>query len=72
MVSLRSLVTGVALIAAPVMAALSPTELVDRINELTQKSQALKGPVQSISVANAPLMAIGKGPLPVCPGSCRF
>lgn len=72
MVSLRSLVTGVALIAAPVMAVLSPTELVESIKELTQKSEALKAPVQSISAVNAPLMAIGKGPLPVCPGFCRL
>jgi hypothetical protein len=72
MVSLRSLVTGVALIAAPVMAALSPAELVERINALTKKSQALQAPVQSITIVSAPLIALGRGPLPVCPSSCRF
>ncbi|KAH6849620.1 hypothetical protein B0I37DRAFT_352199 [Chaetomium sp. MPI-CAGE-AT-0009] len=64
MVSLRSLVAGVALIAAPVMAALSPAELVERINELTKKSQALHAPVDSITIVNAPLVAVGRGPLP--------
>ncbi|KAK3304735.1 UVI-1 [Chaetomium strumarium] len=64
MVSLRSLVTGAALIAAPVMATLSPAELVDRINELTKKSEALHAPVQSITLTSAPLIALGQGPLP--------
>lgn len=70
MVSLRSLVAGVALIATPVMAALSPAELVERINGLTKKCQALEAPFQSLNVVSAPLFALGRGPLPVCPSSC--
>jgi len=66
MVSLRSLVAGVALIAAPVMAALTPAQLVDGINMLTSKSQALQAPANSITIINAPLIIIGQGPFPVC------
>ncbi|KAG7285940.1 hypothetical protein NEMBOFW57_008236 [Staphylotrichum longicolle] len=64
MVSLRSLVAGVALIAAPVMAALTPTQLADGIKILTTKSQALQAPAQSITILNAPLIVLGQGPFP--------
>ncbi|KAL2139658.1 hypothetical protein VTI28DRAFT_4883 [Corynascus sepedonium] len=64
MVSFRSLAAGVALIAAPVMAALSSTELVERINDLTGKVQAVQTPVQSLTVVSAPLVVLGRGPLP--------
>ena len=66
MVSLRSLVTGAAaLMAAPIMAALTPTQLSDGINQLTTKSQALQAIAQSITIVNAPLLIIGQGPFPV-------
>ncbi|KAK4244525.1 hypothetical protein C7999DRAFT_35132 [Corynascus novoguineensis] len=64
MVSFRSLVAGVALIAAPVMAAISSTELVERINDLAGKVQAVQIPVQSMTVVSAPLVVLGRGPLP--------
>jgi hypothetical protein len=66
MVSIRSLVTGAALIAAPVMATLSPVELAESIKGFTKKCQAVQDPVQSITLTNAPLIALGRGPLPVC------
>ncbi len=66
MVSLRSLVTGAAaLMAAPIMAALTPTQLSDGINQLTNKFQALQTVAQSITIINAPLIVIGQGPFPV-------
>jgi hypothetical protein len=33
---------------------------------ITQKSQALQAPAQSISLINGPLILIGQGPFPVC------
>lgn len=72
MVSLRSLVAGVALIAAPVMAALTPGQLADGIKILTTKSQALQAPAQSITLLNAPLIVIGQGPFPVCRPAYTF
>jgi hypothetical protein len=65
MVSLRSLVAGAALMAAPIMAALTPAQIADGLKSLTVKSQALQGPAQSITIVNAPLIIIGQGPLPV-------
>lgn len=66
MVSLRSLVTGaVALMAATVNAALTPQQIADGINRITEKSRALQEPAQSITIVNAPLIVIGQGPFPV-------
>jgi hypothetical protein len=66
MVSLRSLAAGAVLIAAPIIAALSPADVVGGLAQLTGKSQALQAPAQSISIVNAPLIIIGQGPFPVC------
>lgn len=65
MVSLRSLVAGAALMAAPIMAALTPAQIVDGTNSLTEKSRALLGPAESINLVNSPLIVIGQGPFPV-------
>ncbi len=72
MVSLRSLVIGAAALAAPVMAAITPTQWADGIKRLTAQSQDLQGPAQSITLVNAPLIIIGQGPFPVCSGLCRL
>ncbi|KAK4124672.1 UVI-1 [Parathielavia appendiculata] len=64
MVSLRSLVTVAAFIAAPVMAALTPQQIADGIRKLTGESQALQATAQSITIVNAPLIVIGQGPFP--------
>jgi hypothetical protein len=69
MVSLRSLITAAALIAAPVMAALSPQQINEGLGRLTQKVQDLQEPASSITIVNAPLIVIGQGPFPVCLGS---
>ncbi|KAK4097325.1 UVI-1 [Parathielavia hyrcaniae] len=62
MVSLRSLVAAAALIAAPVVVALSAQQTADGLNMLSQKSTKLNGHAQSITVANGPLIVIGQGP----------
>jgi hypothetical protein len=66
MVSLRSLIAAAALIAAPVMAAVTPTQLTDGIKKVTMQSQMLQADAQSITILNAPLIIIGQGPFPVC------
>ena len=65
MVSLRSLVVGVALIAAPVMAVFTSTQVANGIDQLTGQTQALEPIANSISIFNAPLIVIGLGPFPV-------
>jgi hypothetical protein len=72
MVSFRSLVAGVACLAAPVMAALTPLQISDGLKKVTQLSRDLQGPAQSITILNAPLIVIGQGPFPVCFRSHRF
>ncbi|KAI0528139.1 hypothetical protein F5B22DRAFT_641110 [Xylaria bambusicola] len=54
---------GVAM-ASTVMAALTPQQIADGIKLITQKSQALQAPAQSITTLNGPLIAIGQGPYP--------
>lgn len=65
MVSLKKIVAAVIAITIPVTAVKYPAEVVKCIQGLTQKSQALQGPAQSISLVNAPLILIGQGPFPV-------
>ncbi|RWA14324.1 hypothetical protein EKO27_g816 [Xylaria grammica] len=50
--------------ASSAMAALSPQQIADGIKSITTKSQALQAPAQSITILNAPLIAIGQGPFP--------
>lgn len=66
MVSLRSLVAGAALIAAPVMAALTTTQLTSGLDSLKKQALDLQGPASELTIVNAPLIVIGQGPLPVC------
>ncbi|KAI1109694.1 UVI-1 [Nemania sp. NC0429] len=56
--------TAGALMAATVMAALTPAQIADSLKKLTDQSQKLQGPAQSITIVNAPLIIIGQGPLP--------
>ncbi|KAK6345964.1 hypothetical protein TWF730_010302 [Orbilia blumenaviensis] len=53
-----------ALLAVPSIAALTPTQMIDNINVLIAKSQALQEPAQSITILNGPLIVIGQGPFP--------
>ncbi|KAJ8122435.1 hypothetical protein ONZ43_g1371 [Nemania bipapillata] len=54
---------GIAM-ASTAMAAATPQQIADAIGSLTQKSQALQAPAQSITILNAPLIVIGQGPFP--------
>jgi hypothetical protein len=65
MVSFRTIFTSALALSAPVMAAITPAQVVDNIKMLTQKSQALQAPAQSLTVVNGPLIIIGQGPFPV-------
>jgi hypothetical protein len=65
MVSLRSLFVGAALIVAPVMAALSSDQLVERITDLTEKTKNFEAVMSTVNSANAPMIAAGQGPFPV-------
>ncbi|KAI1351247.1 UVI-1 [Xylaria sp. FL0043] len=53
-----------AVMAATAMAALSPTQIVTSIKQVTTISQQLQTPAQSINIVNAPLIVIGQGPFP--------
>ncbi|KAI1424033.1 hypothetical protein F5Y12DRAFT_492922 [Xylaria sp. FL1777] len=55
---------GVAMMASTAMGALNAQQIADGINLITQKSQALQAPAQSITILNAPLIVIGGGPFP--------
>ncbi|KAK4211507.1 hypothetical protein QBC37DRAFT_484544 [Rhypophila decipiens] len=63
MVSLRTLATAV--LAVPLVSALTASQIVQNIRTLTTKSQALQAPAQSISIINGPLIIIGQGPFPI-------
>ncbi|KAF7528766.1 hypothetical protein G7054_g10077 [Neopestalotiopsis clavispora] len=47
-----------------VAAALTPAQIVDNINIITAKSQALQVPATSITLTNGPLIVVGLGPFP--------
>ncbi|KAL0931847.1 UVI-1 protein [Colletotrichum truncatum] len=47
-----------------VQSAITPAEMETNIKMLTQKSQALQAPAQSISLINGPLIVVGLGPFP--------
>ncbi|KAK3905541.1 hypothetical protein C8A05DRAFT_30604 [Staphylotrichum tortipilum] len=64
MVSLRSFVAGVALVMAPVVTAITASEVAKGIDDLTKLSLDLQRPANSITIINAPLLVIGQGPFP--------
>nr|QDQ70830.1 UVI-1 [Zoysia japonica] len=47
-----------------VHAAITPAQTADNIKMLTEKSQALQAPAQSITIINGPLIVVGQGPFP--------
>ena len=65
MVSLRSLIAGVVLVAAQVTAVFTPAQLTAGLNQLASKSQALQSTANGITLLNAPLIIVGLGPFPV-------
>jgi len=60
----RTILTTALALAAPITAQLTPAQVVSNIQILTQKSQALQAPAQSITIVNGPLIIIGQGPFP--------
>jgi hypothetical protein len=64
MISFRNLFTAVVALSVPIAAQTTPTQVVSNIQLLTQKSQALQAPAQSITIINGPLIIIGQGPFP--------
>lgn len=43
----------------------APSQVVSYIQDLTQKSQAIQAPAQSITIINGPLIHVGQGPFPM-------
>ncbi|KXJ88665.1 hypothetical protein Micbo1qcDRAFT_213775 [Microdochium bolleyi] len=62
--SITTAVAALALAGNAVQAALSPAQIVSNIKMITQKSQAIQAPAQSITIINGPLIVIGQGPFP--------
>jgi hypothetical protein len=64
MVSFRTIIAS-ALALSVTAAQITPAQIVSNIKSITQKSQALQQPAQSLSIVNGPLIVIGQGPFPV-------
>jgi hypothetical protein len=64
MVSFHKILIASLALVAPIATQATPAQVVDNINSLTRKSQALQAPAQSISIINGPLILIGQGPFP--------
>ena len=43
----------------------SPTQIVEAIKQLTQKTHDLQAPAHSINLQNGPLVMVGQGPYPL-------
>ncbi len=64
MVALGKVLISAMALVAPIIAQTTPAQVVDNIKMLTQKSQALQAPAQSITIINGPLILVGQGPFP--------
>jgi hypothetical protein len=64
MVAFGKILTSAMALAVPVMAQFTPAQVVTSIQLITQKSQALQAPAQSITIINGPLIVVGLGPFP--------
>ncbi|KAK4096765.1 hypothetical protein N658DRAFT_480112 [Parathielavia hyrcaniae] len=62
MVSLRSLVAVVGLIASPVIAAVTPAQIADALNQLTSKAKDIQPVAESITFTNSLLLITEEGP----------
>ncbi|KAL9943563.1 hypothetical protein ACHAP6_008705 [Verticillium nonalfalfae] len=61
---LKSVVAALAVCSQTALGQITPAQVVDNIEALTTKSQALQAPAQSISIINGPLIVVGLGPFP--------
>lgn len=66
MVSFLKVVIAAAALVIPAIAQTTPAQVVQNIQLITQKSQDLQVPAQSVNTVNGPLIIIGRGPFPVC------
>ncbi|KAF1933716.1 UVI-1h [Didymella exigua CBS 183.55] len=64
MVAFGRILASAMALAVPVIAQTTPAQVVTNIDLITQKSQALQAPAQSINLINGPLILIGQGPFP--------
>lgn len=64
MVAFGKVLTSAVAMIVPIMAQITPAQVVQNINMIAQKSQALQAPARSITVINGPLIIIGQGPFP--------
>lgn len=64
MVSFHKIIVASLAVLAPIVAQTTPAQVVSNIQMITQKSQALQAPAQSITIINGPLIIIGQGPFP--------
>ena len=64
MVAIRNFLAAAMALAAPISAALTPTQISDNIRSLTEKSQALQAPAQSLTILDGPLLLTGQGNFP--------
>lgn len=63
---LKFAVAALAVCSDAVLGQTTPAQVVDNLKMITQKSQALQAPAQSITILNTPLIVVGQGPFPVC------
>lgn len=66
MVSFNYILAALAALTVPALCQSTPAQVVANLNSLTQKSQALQAPAQSITIVNGPLVIVGQGPFIVC------
>jgi hypothetical protein len=64
MVSIRAIIASALALSVPIAAQITPAQVVQNIQSITQKSQALQAPSQSINIINGPLIVVGLGPFP--------
>ena len=64
MVSFNKIFIASMAMVAPILAQTTPEQVVSNIEMITQKSQALQAPAQSITIINGPLIVVGQGPFP--------
>ncbi|KAF4835729.1 hypothetical protein CGCTS75_v002219 [Colletotrichum tropicale] len=62
--TLKFAIAALAICSNTVLGQTTPSQVVSNINMITQKSQALQTPAQSITVVNGPLIIVGQGPFP--------
>lgn len=65
MVSVRNILAAVVAIAIPAIVQATPAQIVQKLKQMTEKTQTLQGPATSLDLVNGPLIAVGEGPFPV-------